>query len=303
MSLFLLAGFLQISYASRGEASLEPASTRLLSAGGVVHQCRNVVQSTHTASDTIQALKKCIGLLKTFSKDSEEAKKETKHDSQKYSSDMKLLGSFLQSLKGQVAETYQAEEHQYNKLRSKQEKALAVGFIERHSKVSKTKHQQKHKAKRLKNSHGDPAGVRNPRDQTRHQKTHWAPSFIQISADEHEEFLKVDRDLAVLQETFKKQITTADQEAEDAEAAKGLLKTLSPASSLLQLSDGDGESQESKESDSLSSSSLLEEEAPGFASLFWKPWKLQDEKQTLHHIVGYGLTKDESAQVQKSKLT
>ena len=30
---------------------------------------------------------------------------------------------------------------------------------------------------------------------------------------------------------------------------------------------------------------LQRQEAPGFASLFWKPWKLQDEKQTLHHIV------------------
>jgi len=338
MPLFLLAlaVFLEVSpsAASRGEASLEPASRRSRSASGVVHECQSAVHATHTASETIKALKDCISMLEKFSQESDQIRKATKHDSQQYSSDMNLLGSFLQSLQGQMAATYHTDKKLYDQLRSKQQKALSTGLIQKHqatkgTKTTKASSKSKHHAHSLKQkvkmrkahrkaskAHAQKALSQNGQHgqhtkhmkHTKHQHGQWkAPSFLQLSEDEHEELSKVDLDLRKLQESIKKQIDMADQQADAADAASGMLSHLVPATSLLQLSEGDGEladdSAPASQVEAPTSSSLLEEEAPGFASFFWKPWKLQDEKQTLHHIVGFGLTKDERQIHTEKKIT
>ncbi|CAK9095431.1 unnamed protein product [Durusdinium trenchii] len=126
--LFLLL-YISPSDASRGEASLEAASTRL-SMSGVMEHCQRAVDTTRTASETIKALQQCIGLLEEFAKEGNQARTATKRSGQQYSADMNLLGSFLQSLESRIVKTYKKHQHSYEQLRSDQHQAFS-GFLER----------------------------------------------------------------------------------------------------------------------------------------------------------------------------
>ncbi|CAK9095525.1 unnamed protein product [Durusdinium trenchii] len=282
--LFLLL-YISPSDASRGEASLEAASTRL-SMSGVMEHCQRAVDTTRTASETIKALQQCIGLLEEFAKEGNQARTATKRSGQQYSADMNLLGSFLQSLESRIVKTYKKHQHSYEQLRSDQHQAFS-GFLERLQTMkdplrSPLRTPTALKARRSQRSWSsghvrDPLRDRSPRPQG---QAHQAPSFLQISdsEDEGDEISKMKDDLQKLQESVQRQKALGDQEVEVANE-----RSWPVATSLLQLSAAEGEPRtrsNTKDNES-SASSLLEEENGG---LSW----------TLHHIVGFGLTDQET---------